>query len=208
MAKSKNPSVPTTPASQDPPPAPAANNPFDPAALRLKADFGKTLGVKKQILTIPVRKPNRQEFFQVHPDESYRVETCVLEDEADGRTLYIVSPELWSELAAEISPAVLFTCVNRQGDVFVWRAKMPSDDGRQNLWTESAIQIAKRAESRWVRMRANMAAGLYDCHEAPADLSPPEWPELTFTQILEIAFRGNLIQSLDHPVVRKIAGLA
>jgi hypothetical protein len=190
------------------PPTPAVPNPFDPAALRLRTDFGKDLGVKKQILTIPVRKPSKQEFFQTHPDAAYRLETAVLEDEADGRTVYLVAQELWQALAGEITPAVLFTCINRQGDLFVWRAKMPADDGRSNLWTESALRIAERAQARWVRMRSNMAAGLSDCHEAPADLSAPEWPDLSFPQILEIAFRGNLIQSLEHPVVRKIAGLA
>ena len=41
-------------------------NPFDPAALRLDQSFADTVGVKKHLVTVPVRKPNRQDFVRVH----------------------------------------------------------------------------------------------------------------------------------------------
>ena len=45
-------------------------DPFDPAALRLDQSFADTVGVKKHVTTVPVRKPNRQDFVRVHPDRS------------------------------------------------------------------------------------------------------------------------------------------
>jgi len=36
-------------------------DPFDPAALRLDQSYADTVGVKKLLTTVPVRKPNRQD---------------------------------------------------------------------------------------------------------------------------------------------------
>ncbi len=44
----------------------AAPNPFDPASLRLTNTAG-IAGVVKLLNRVPVRKPAKQEFFQVHP---------------------------------------------------------------------------------------------------------------------------------------------
>jgi hypothetical protein len=34
----------------------------------------------------------------------------------------------------------------------------------------------------------------------------PEWPEVPFGELLRIAFRDRLIESLDHPVLRRLRG--
>ena len=47
-------------------------DPFDPSSLRLDQSFADGEGVKKLLLTVPVRKPNRQDFVRVHPDAAYR----------------------------------------------------------------------------------------------------------------------------------------
>lgn len=52
---------------------------------------------------MPVRKPGRQDFIRVHPDESYRLETAVLELKEDRET-YLVDPDIWHELPGEIVP--------------------------------------------------------------------------------------------------------
>ena len=49
-------------------------SPFDNlSALRLDQSYADTVGVKKLLTTVPVRKPNRQEFVRVHPDPAYRL---------------------------------------------------------------------------------------------------------------------------------------
>lgn len=48
----------------------AAADMFDLTRLRLSQDFGASVGVKKALLTIPVRKPDRQWFIRVNPDPS------------------------------------------------------------------------------------------------------------------------------------------
>jgi hypothetical protein len=41
---------------------------FDPSVLRLSQNFSEATGVKKLVTTVPVRKPNKQDFIRVHPD--------------------------------------------------------------------------------------------------------------------------------------------
>jgi hypothetical protein len=43
----------------------SASNPFDPASL--DQNYAERVGVKKLLTTVPVRKPNRQDFVRVHP---------------------------------------------------------------------------------------------------------------------------------------------
>ncbi|MGB5832080.1 MAG: hypothetical protein WBG92_08825 [Thiohalocapsa sp.] len=53
---------------------------------------------------------------------------------------------------------------------------------------------------------ANMGLGAYEVFEASGDLPDPTWPELTFTEILKVAFKGRYITEIDHPVVRRLRG--
>jgi hypothetical protein len=49
---------------------------------------------------------------------------------------------------------------------------------------------------------------LYDTNVAAGDLPEPEWPELSFREILELSFKGRFIQDIDHPCIRALRGLA
>jgi hypothetical protein len=178
---------------------------FDLEKLALSQNFNAQIAVKKVLNTVPKRKPNKQEFVRVHPDPAWRLETKVLEIEGD-REIYLVAPELWDALREEISPRVLFVAITRQGVVFVWPVKLPDEDGKQLAWHQSALDAAKRGMTNWVRVRANMELGAYECFEALVELSDPKWPEESFKQIIRTAFKDHYIDSLEHVVIRKLRG--
>jgi hypothetical protein len=184
-------------------------DPFSPEALRVTPDAG-SIGVRREILSVPVRKPNKQEFFRVRPDEpgqGWHLDTVVLELSEDRET-YLVAPALREELAAEGRVARLYTCLSRGGALFLWPVPLPGPDGRANPWHQSAHDIAGRAVERWVRMRSDQAAGMYQLLVATGLADEPDWPDLTFRRVLELAFRERLIAGADHPVVRRLRGLA
>jgi hypothetical protein len=188
---------------------PGASNldPFDPAALRLSQDFSAAAGVKKMLLSIPVRKPHNSWFVRVHPDSTYHLRTAVVELKEDRET-YLVAPALWSGLAAEatFSPRALFTAVNRQGVLFLWAMRLPGPDGRLDEWSRTALDAAELAMKGWVRVVANIPLGAYDVFEATGQLPEPEWPVEPLRELLAIAFRDKLIDSPDHPVLRRLRG--
>jgi hypothetical protein len=183
-----------------------AADPFDPAALRLDQSFLQHQGAKKLLTEVPVRKPNRQEFVRVHPDDEYRLSPVAIIELKDEREFYLVLPSMAPDLPGEIDLAALFTAINRQGDLFLWPVKLPRSDGRRDRWRSSAMAGAELATSRWVRMSANMMAGLYDTYEAIGKLPDPTWPEYSFQKLLEVAFQGMIVDRHDHPVIRRLLG--
>jgi hypothetical protein len=183
-------------------------NIFDLDRLRLSQDFAATGGVKKALLTVPVRKPNRQDFIRVRPDEpgqEWHLETAVLEVK-DERETYLIDPVLWPELPGEIVPKVLYLTINRQSVVTLWPINLPGQDGRLDEWSRSALEAAEIGKKRWIRVVANMSLGAYEVYEATGSLPEPEWPDTTFKKTIEIAFRDRFIRDLDHPVIRRLKG--
>lgn len=182
---------------------------FDPARLRLSQDFGAAVGVKKALLTVPVRKPSKEWFVQTHPDEAYRIQTAVLELKEDRET-YLVDPSLWPELSTEstFGPRAIFTAITRQGVVFLWPIRLPGPDGKLDDWNQSALDAAAMAKGQWLRVAANMHLGAYEIFQASAELPAPEWPDVPFAKLLEVAFGKRYITSLDHPILQKLRGEA
>ncbi len=179
---------------------------FDFNKLRLDQNFQNTGGVKRALVTVPVRKPHRQEFFRVHPDEAYQFTANVLELK-DEREIYLVDRDLWEELGDELSPRVLHVAITRQGVPFIFPVRLPNADGRLDSWSASAAQGVALAKARWIRLSSNMDNGAYDVLEATAPIPEPEWPGVDMQTILNIAFRDRVIATADHSVVRRLRGL-
>jgi len=184
-------------------------DPFDISRLRLSQDFVAAAGVKKILNTVPVRKPSKEWFVQTHPDESYRLQTCVVELKEDSET-YLVDQSLWHDLASEstFSPRALITTINRQGVLFLWPIRLPGSDGRLDEWSRSAMEAATHAAGKWVRVQANMSLGAYEMYEAAGQWAGPDWPDMPFQDLLRIAFKDRFITNYDHPVLKRLRGEA
>jgi hypothetical protein len=190
------------------PPASTLNSdPFDPVKFRLPQRSVASVSLRKRLTTVPVRKPSREWFVRCHPLVEYRLETAVVELKEDRET-YLVVPELWDFLAEEatFSPRLLSLTVTRAGTPFLWPVRLRGPDGRIDSWNGSALEAVATAESTWVRVSANMQAGAYDVVEAVAYTDEPVWPTESMNEILGVAFRGKLIDSMDHPVLRRLRG--
>jgi hypothetical protein len=52
-----------------------------------------------------------------------------------------------------------------------------------------------------------MSLGAYEPYKPEAVHPDPEWPkDLTFEQMLRIAFKGRLVDNLSHPVLKRLRG--
>jgi hypothetical protein len=180
-------------------------NPFDPARLRLSQRFGEGSDVRRAIVTVPVRKPNPQEFFRVHPDDAWRLDTALIEIKAD-REMYLVDPVIWPLFPNECKPRTLYTTIDRRHVVTLWAVRLPDEKGRLDDWSRSAHEAAQLATEKWVRLSANASLGAYDIDIAMGTFPDPGWPELSFEHLLKIAFKGRLIEELDHSVLRRLRG--
>ena len=181
-------------------------DPFNLDDLRLSQNFAETAGVKKLLKTVPVHKPNPQDFVRVHPSPEYRENFPVIELK-DEREEFIVASRLLPELIGEFMSKTLFTAINRQGVLFLWPVRLPDPQGRQMEWWRSMREAAELATTQWIRTKSNMSLGAYEIYVAESTMSEPVWPEVTFQELIRLAFRDRLITSLDHPVIKRLRGL-
>jgi hypothetical protein len=177
----------------------------DIQSLRLPQNFGQTLGVKKLLTNVPVGKPRPAMFFQVHPDASMEFKALIYEDKSAKET-YAVHPDFGDFLGNLAKPVVLYLAVDRRGNPHLIPVVLPNEVGIRNPWHDSLAQAVGAARERWVRISANLSAGVYDVYAAKDKLAPPEWPEQSIEELVITAFRGKVINSSDHPVILGLEG--
>jgi hypothetical protein len=183
-------------------------SPFNLAALRATPDL-ETVNVEKVLTTIPVRRPGKNDFFRVHPGEEFVIDNYVLEHESDqDRATYWVVPNLRDALGDHLRKVRLFTCIDKRSNVFLWPAKLPTVDGSRaaQSWYMSGLMAAEEAKKVWVKIMGNRQIGAYDIIRARGDLGDPQWPEHSFEDLIKLAFRDNLISSMEHAVIRDLNG--
>jgi hypothetical protein len=180
-------------------------NPFDPKRLRIGQRASEGQDVRRVLVSVLVRKPNRQEFIRTHPESEMWMEAAILEFKQD-RQSFIVSPALAPYLPGEAVAKLLIPTITNHGALFLWPIKLPDEQGRLDEWNSVAQEAAQRAQAKWIRLMANMGAGTYDVLEAAGNFPDPVWPQKSLQELLEIAFKGRIIDSMDHPVLRRLRG--
>ena len=179
-------------------------------ALRLSSsEAGVGAGVDREVeSTIAVRRPRPREYFMVHPDPAMSLTTAVVFDREEMRNdVFFVAPNMRDMLVGETRPVLLVPAITRQDVMFIWPLPLPVD-GRQNYWHERARLALERGKARWTRMAADMTLGTYRLYEPVEGQPDPVWPNRPLEEILKVAFAGKVIDSVDHPFVRRIQGRA
>ncbi len=184
--------------------APATTG-FDLSAMRLPANYSAGMGVKKVLNKVPVGKPDKTKFFQVAVDEAFTFRVFLYEDKTANET-YIVLPFVQPLLGSLARPAQLHAAIDRTDNPFLIPVILPGEDGQWNSWHESLAQGVEMAKDHWVRLTSNKSIGAYDVNQATAVLPEPVWPGATMEELIKIAFRGKIIDSADHPVIRALQG--
>lgn len=177
----------------------------DLKSLRLSANFGATLGVKKLLNNVPVSKPKKPQFFRTHASNEMTFPAMILENK-EARESYVVVTEVAQEISELVRPVMLHAAIDRQNNVFLVPVPLPGEDGTRNPWHESLAQAVEHAKLKWIRITANMHIGGYDVNEAQAELPEPDWPAHDIDALVQVAFRGKIITGLDHPVVQSLLG--
>jgi hypothetical protein len=190
-----------------------APDPFDEVLVPRDQSFAEAF-TRKELLVIPDRKPNDQEWFRVHPTIHLEVFTFedkieVSGDQVRSGNRYLVTRRMQSLLASRVRTAILYPTITRQGQFLLWPVLQPGPDGKWNEFPRSAMIAAQRAMKEWVLM-ANIGKsyGVEPWPSTSVRLPDPEWPDLTPKQMLERCFGERVISSPDHPLVQALFGKA
>jgi hypothetical protein len=178
----------------------------DLEALKVSPEALSGSGSAREVLTqVPVRKPNRDGFIRTHPDPDMSLATTVYADK-ETRETFLVPPTMRNALLGEAKVVLIATAITRQHVAFLWPVPLPDETGRDYPWWESAREAYELAKTSWIRLVPDMQLGAYRIYKAEGELSEPKWPDKTFQDLLEIGFRGRIIASADHPVVKRLRG--
>ena len=183
-------------------------NKFDLASVRLSQDYTADHGVEKVVTIVPIQKTKKGTFFRTHPGAEFQLNAATIELKLETTENYLLTSGVLGLLPDMEKLVTLRLAVDKLGNPFVIPVSLPTSDGRRNSWGDSLAEAVKIAETRWVRLSANMAGGCYTVHVASALQDEPVWPKLTFGEILQIAYRSRIIASPDHLVLRQLMGLA
>jgi hypothetical protein len=165
-------------------------------------------GAQEQLAAVSVRRPPATIYFQVD-DRKDRTIGLALHEARQGFTTeyYVVMPKMLSVMndLRGVFFAQVYVAVDRHGAVMLWPVKLPTG-GAGNPWYESALKGAELAKTGWIRIFADPNQGQYRIMKALATLGEPAFPEKTMSELLELAFKGRVIDTPDHPVCRRLRG--
>lgn len=162
----------------------------------------------KKVDYISLRKPSPSEYVRVTAVKSYRMSPVYLLGVKKGmKTVqYLIMGKCVGEVLSLVGDKVvksysIVTAITNSGDAFLWYTREGADDD----WSESAVNLQKRAINEWVRVEG---AGTHYVGFAPKDkLNEPKWPTESFPQLLKLAFGSRIVDSVDHPAVKQILGI-
>ena len=179
------------------------SSPF--SSLRLAQNFGESLGVKKVLSTVQVGKPGKDRFFRAHKSPDMVFPAMLLENKATSE-VYLVSAQIAGVLGNLVRPVELHAAIDRQGNPSLIPVPLPDQNGNRNHWHQSLAEAVIRSQETWIRITANKAIGGYDIFEASAKLPEPLWPTESMDSLLDVAFRGRILNDPHHPVVIDLLG--
>jgi hypothetical protein len=171
--------------------------------LRLSQDFENMTDVTKLVTSVSVGRPNKQTFFRIHPE--WQAVYPVFEKKQDFKSeFFIVDTKAVPELASEVTPRLIVPLITRDGSLYVWPLRIGTPEKEVDLAARSAYAAMQKAKSSWVRL--NWKGREFECFVAKGELPEPEWPGITFDEMLNLAFAGQVIDNANHQVVKALNG--
>jgi hypothetical protein len=155
--------------------------------------------------SISVRKPTDSEFVRAHQDENQTIvgATVLVPDGTQSKEVYLLTdgytlPPDISNLEKIVN---FYRSINHAGVEFLWLLKTTP-----NPWNESAREAVVQARDQWIKLRSNTGANCYDTYFPLGQLPDPEWSGRSFLEFVKLAFRGRMISSSEHKVIRMLQG--
>lgn len=181
----------------------------------LKVPTDRKIKVTPILSTITCGKPNKTAFFRIRAGEGWEpIEVYTYSPDRLGKDSmpYLVMPEcqkLLDEMEL-LTPAkfyfyMMFGSNIMKVDFVSQRTDKNGNLSRYHLTRMDAYNAAK---TQWVRMHSNQDGGFYSWALAEDILPEPVWAPkpATLQEAIEIAFKGFIIDTLEHPEIKKLRG--
>jgi hypothetical protein len=201
-AKTNTESQPETPATDT-----AATPIVKPSAFNLDKFKSKRAvamaNVETLLTALPIHKIGEaRDFVRLHPDEAayWSHELCFVNVPIKGQkrdTLHLID----EELAMRYLPSAR---------ILRFRLAIVPTRNEDNPWNKSNLQACEQAKPTWVQVTSRKEEGVesykVDFARDPDAFPEPNWPTQSLSELIGVAFAGRMIESEDHPGLRRLIG--
>ncbi len=186
---------------------------IDFSKIRVPAD--RKMKITPVLSSITVGKPNKTAFIRTRTGEGFEpVEMYTYSSSGAGNdnTPYLVMEDchaLLDEMGLLVPTKFYLYIIHGSNIMKLDGVSQKTDkNGILNRYHATHMEALEAAATRWVRMHANMEGGFYTYSLAEDNLPEPEWPAKpeSLMEALGIAFKGFVIDTLDHPEIKKLRG--
>lgn len=200
-----------TPALEPSPVPPADDDDFfSPENIRLAQEFAPA--AVSSTLAIELRKPPADTFIKIHPDPAYSLVWPTVERE---ETLFVLTPKIAKQLESDtrmaslVKPVRFVLCAIHQGPFFMWAIKQSKDPSNQSSIHKALDQAVAFGMAGWCRITWSEKLRVHETFEYRGpSVAEPMWPDKPFSELMKLALgEARMIKSIDHPTLRKLAGL-
>ena len=147
-------------------------DPFDPANF-VAAPEQEMIAATRLLVSCKVGKPSSDVFVRAHNDPSMQLEAYILKLESTGEQ-YLLSPEAAESVLDMAKRVIITAAIDRQMNPFLWVTHPVPTDGRDNSYWQTGRVAKELARTKWIRMKSNQAAKVYDIFESQVKIPEPE----------------------------------
>jgi hypothetical protein len=179
---------------------------FDPERWKIPTDTRLDPNVKIQSAAfskIEVRKPPKDHFVHAHPNPAFNgIFPLYADSEAKRYEPYLIAPELSlpPQVRVNVVATRLAVAVTDSGHLFLWYVPQTGSE-----WHESADSAILLAMTEWVKVIPD--GNGYRRESPQVTLPPPDFPAWNLGEYLARAFKTRYIESVDHDVIKRLAGI-
>jgi hypothetical protein len=153
--------------------------------------------------TVRFGKPNDQTYVRCRPGDDRKANVWCVKDKNSMGKIYVVHKRMLPQLGPHCKRFVLREAITSNKISIVWPAPLNSGN-RENPSGDAHRRVQDQSEHEWVRLWWDEERNTFQGNRPLVDLGDPEWPDKSFAMLIEEALKGNIIDSEDHPVYRRI----
>jgi hypothetical protein len=148
-------------------------------------------------------------FFVAHPDHEMRAIVMLVKPDGgdtEEEDWMLVDADVEDDLADVGVMYELVLCRTSNGGYFLWRLKCEEPGGRVDGYNETAREaLEEHAGERWIKLKGDRRARAYEVTKGSA-VSVIRWPEFEVDELVRRAFKGRVVASEDHDLIRRLRG--
>jgi hypothetical protein len=160
---------------------------------------------RKRLVTIPARSPDKAWFVRtsLNPEHS-GILPLYWDKSGDGRP-FLIAESVQDYFGNDVRNNYCVLSVTRQQMFFLWCSPLEDQEGNWNPWHSSAHDMKALAATAWIRVKSNKQLGGYEPFDPIGSQPPdPEWPDISWGDIVRLAFRRHLVEMETHPLINRL----